>query len=297
MPDVVPFSSSPGSPSARSAEPADPFLRAVRCPSGRVSLVDACLALVLDARPDADVDGVRDALDTWGARLSRRLRHAGVSDEPFTGALMLSRMLFEEEGFHGDADTPLDPGNGELDRVVERRRGLPITLAIVHSEVGRRAGLPVHVASYPTRLLVAVAVAPRPILFDPFREGRLVLPEECQGLVEHSHDVVRLKPELTAPCPPRRLLERLLTSLKHAYLRQADIESAIRVQSRAVDLRPEAATPLTELARLEVQAGRLEDALRDLERAADLVQDQHAVAAVRRQLEQVRRWSCSTTPS
>ena len=269
----------------------DPFVRAVRCASGRVDVLGAALALVLDARPDADVSLVRESLAEWGERLSRRIAHHDARGELLTGALLLNRMLFEEEGFSGDSESPHDPGNTELDLVLERRRGLPLTLGLLMVEVGKRAGLPLYGISFPGRFLVGLASAPRALLFDPFRSGRLVLPEECQGLLDGvSRPGLRLRPEFLAPCPPDRFVERMLTNLKHAYLRKAQIDAAIRVQGRICDLRQLQPAPLQERARLLFQIGKHDEALADLERAALLASDEAAQRAVSRQLDQVRRW-------
>ena len=78
---------------------ADPFLEAVRCDSGRVDVLGAALALVLDARPDAEVAEIAATLDRWGASVSRRIRHADVLDDPLASMLLLTRFLFEETFF------------------------------------------------------------------------------------------------------------------------------------------------------------------------------------------------------
>ncbi|MGZ6030103.1 MAG: transglutaminase family protein, partial [Myxococcaceae bacterium] len=54
----------------------------------------------------------------------------------------LRRVLADEEGFWGDTDTYDAPENSFLDRVLIRKKGLPITLAVVYLEVARRAGVP-----------------------------------------------------------------------------------------------------------------------------------------------------------
>ena len=272
-------------------EPVDPFVRAVRCPSGRIDVLEAALAIVLDARPDADVESVREDFDTWGECVSRRIRSAGAEGEPLTGTLLLNRLLFEEEGFVGDSDDPHDPANSLIDEVISRREGLPITLGLVMIEVGKRAGLPLHGISFPGRFLVGLATTPRALLFDPFRGGRLVLPEECQGLLDaFKRPALRLRPEFLRPCPPDRFVERILTNLKHARLRKADIDGAVKAQGRICDLRPTEPDPLQERARLCFQAGRHDEAVRDLELAVRLARDEAALRAVNRQLDQVRRW-------
>jgi regulator of sirC expression with transglutaminase-like and TPR domain len=279
-------------PSADALLPArDPFLRAVRCASGRVDILGAALALVLDARPDADVAAIERSLADWGRRLSRRIAHEQARGELLTSTLLLNRLLFEEEGFAGDSESPHDPANTELDLVLSRRRGLPLTLGLLMVEVGKRAGLPLYGISFPGRFLVGLATAPRALLFDPFRSGRLVLPEECQGLLDGvTRPGLRLRPEFLAPCPADRFVERMLTNLKHAYLRKAQIDAAIRVQGRICDLRPDQPAPLQERARLRFQVGRHDEALADLELATTLASDESSRRAVARQLDQVRRW-------
>src|SRR5688572_9932425 len=158
--------------------PDDAFLLAIRCPSGRIDILKAALAIALDARPDADVASIELTLDTWGERLSRRIRHERAESELLTGVLLLDRLLFEEESFTGDTDTPMSPANSEIDLVMKRRRGLPITLGLIMVEVGKRAGLPLYGISFPGRFLIGLATAPRALLFDPYRGGQIVLPEE-----------------------------------------------------------------------------------------------------------------------
>lgn len=273
------------------AKSRDPFVRAVRCPSGRVDVLGAALALVLDARPDADTSVIRESISEWGVRLSRRIAREGARGELLTGTLLLNRLLYEEEGFSGDTESPHDPANTELDLVLERRKGLPLTLGLLMVEVGKRAGLPLYGISFPGRFLIGLATAPRALLFDPYRGGGLVLPEECQGLLDGvARPSLRLRPEFLAACPPDRLVERMLTNLKHAYLRKAQVEAAVRVQGRVCDLRPEKPAPLQERARLLFQVGRHEEALGDLERAVTLARDEGELRAASRQLDQVRRW-------
>jgi len=285
----MPSGSEARQPEVRPAD--DAFLRAVRCPSGRVDVLAAALALINDARPDADVEHVREAIDDWGERLRRQIAHQGAEFEPLTGSLLLRRLLFEDEGFAGDAETPHDPANTELDLVLERRRGLPLTLGLIMIEVGKRAGLPLHAVSFPGRFLVGLAMAPRALLLDPFRGARIVLPEECQGLLDaFQRPGLRLRPEFLKPCPPDRFVERMLANLKHAYLRRAEVDAAIRVQGRIVDLRPDEPGPLRERAHLELQAGRHDEAVRDLESAVRLSRDDASHRAATEQLARAKRW-------
>ena len=61
--------------------------------------------------------------------------------------MALNEYLFGELRFVGNEVHYEDPRNSFLNEVLERRTGIPITLALVYMEVARRAGLPRRRAS------------------------------------------------------------------------------------------------------------------------------------------------------
>jgi regulator of sirC expression with transglutaminase-like and TPR domain len=93
-------------------------------------------------------------------------------------------MLLAREGFTGDEASYEDPRNSFLDRVLERRRGLPITLSVLAVHLGRHAGVPLHGIGFPGHFLVGMRLRDaEPIVLDPFRGGlRLRGPELDQLL-------------------------------------------------------------------------------------------------------------------
>ena len=62
--------------------------------------------------------------------------------------------MFDEHGFSGNAADYYDPRNSFLNEVLDRKRGIPLTLALVYIEIGRRIGLPVQGVSFPAHFLV-----------------------------------------------------------------------------------------------------------------------------------------------
>lgn len=81
--------------------------------------------------------------------------------------------LLAREGFAGDEQSYEDPRNSLLDRVLERRRGLPITLSVLAVHLGRHAGVPLHGIGFPGHFLVGMRLRDSdPIVLDPFRGGQ-----------------------------------------------------------------------------------------------------------------------------
>jgi regulator of sirC expression with transglutaminase-like and TPR domain len=165
-------------------------------------LDEAALALAAVLRPAVDVDEAITALDTL----------AGDCPSPtFEG---VRRHLYETIGFGGDPAGPDDPRNSFLDLVLARRRGLPILLATVMMEVGRRVGVPVEGVNMPMHFLVRDAerdgryldpVSGRlldvdgvRVLFDSMAQGRLPWSERHLRTVPARHVVIRMLTNLQA---------------------------------------------------------------------------------------------------
>jgi regulator of sirC expression with transglutaminase-like and TPR domain len=128
---------------------------------------------------------------TWpGAEgLLRRLESDVVRVVPprphdsVAAARALMAMLVRE-GFTGDETSYEDPHNSLLDRVLERRRGLPITLSVLAVHLGRHAGVPLHGIGFPGHFLVGMQLRePQPVVLDPFRGGLPLAAPELDQLL------------------------------------------------------------------------------------------------------------------
>ena len=85
-----------------------------------------------------------ERLDAMGAAARERLTASGCLQDTRTSETavdVLNAYLFDEEGFTGNRDRYDDPSNSLLSEVLDRRTGIPITLALVYMEVARRAGI------------------------------------------------------------------------------------------------------------------------------------------------------------
>src|SRR5688572_8029062 len=145
--------------------PADPSLRlfahlAAR-PEALLDLPRAALLLAEPEYPGLDVAAYLDRIDELG-RLARARRFgAGLAtpcemERPGVppAIAQLLQLLYGELGFHGDTDDYYDPRNSFLNEVLDRRAGIPITLALVLVEVARRVDLDAKGVGFPGHFLV-----------------------------------------------------------------------------------------------------------------------------------------------
>lgn len=182
----------------------------------------------------------------------------------------LVRRLFVEEGFAGNARDYHDPRNSLLPEVLRRRTGIPISLAVVTLEVGRRSGVPLEGVGMPGHFLVRLRGTHR--FLDVFGGGRELDARGCEELFRATSGAgpeVAFGPHLLAPISTRGLLTRMLENLRVVYRtrrRPADLEWVLRMR---LALPGAGAGDLVELASSLGEQGRWLDGARLLESRAD----------------------------
>jgi regulator of sirC expression with transglutaminase-like and TPR domain len=182
------------------------FAAAVAAPASEMRLDVVAFSLAAHAHPGLDIDAECARLDDL-ARL--------CPTHTFDG---LRAYLFESLGFRGNTRDYGDPENSFLDSVLERRVGIPISLALVTMEIGRRVGVPVHGVGMPGHFLVMDASRDG-VWCDPFHGGRVYDVEGCRRLFASVHGSARgFSRALLAPTDPHMIVARMLANLEGGRL-------------------------------------------------------------------------------
>ena len=199
-----------------------------------MAIDELALLVARDIRPDASTDRARAFFDS----AARPLHASDVTLlKPTTQAALLSEQVFLEHQFRGNETDYYDPRNSDLTEVVERRVGIPITLAIVMIAVGRRAGMHVRGVGFPGHFLLRIGAGSDAVMIDPFSDGREVDPSRLDQLsARHLGGPRRVLPEHLASVDERSMLVRVLINLKHAHERQNAHAIALVACDRLVDL-------------------------------------------------------------
>jgi regulator of sirC expression with transglutaminase-like and TPR domain len=220
-------------------------------------LFEGALLVSLLVDPAEDVDAARTAV----AGLAERVRAGGDGRLP-----SLRRVLFEEEGFRGDAESYDEPSNSSVARVLARRRGMPITLSIVTIEVGRRAGLDLSGIGLPGHFVVGGPDLPSGRYLDPFDGGEVGDAEQLSGRLAAIFGApVALGEDTLQADSPRAILERVLLNLRRSYERRNRWEDALAALELSETLEPESGPLRRERGLLLLKCGRNAEALVALE--------------------------------
>jgi regulator of sirC expression with transglutaminase-like and TPR domain len=151
---------------------------------------------------------------------------------------LLTEHVYGRLGFSGNADDYYDPRNSYLNQVLERRRGIPISLAVVLMALGRRLDLDIEGIGFPGHFLVRVG-GPDGLFVDPFNEGRILEREDLEHLAERFLPEVGIEGAQLSPVGPRTIAVRTLFNLQQIYERRADHARALVCCDRLVDLTDE----------------------------------------------------------
>jgi regulator of sirC expression with transglutaminase-like and TPR domain len=257
----------------------DRFSELVSRRDEKIELARACLQIAEDAYPGLDVDGYVGEIDRFAKRLRARLAHDAVVEER---VIALNEFLFDDLGFSGNTDDYYDPRNSYLNEVLDRRTGIPITLAVLYMEIGRRIELPFEGVSFPGHFLVRLPLRGGTLVLDPFSGGlpqseselrerlKRVIPREATGGVP----VAELPlDEFLEPASNRQIVARVLRNLKAVYREADKPERLLEVLNRMIIVAPDSAAELRDRGfvyqRLECWRPALKDLAQYLERAPD----------------------------
>lgn len=249
---------------SESALPArERFTHLARRADRDLDVEEGAILIAAEEYPALQPDAVRAQLDRLGAGARSRLADATGGAERVE---RLNRFLFEEQRFAG-ATEYYDPRNSYLNQVLERRIGIPITLALVYIAVGRRAGLDVRGVSFPGHFLVRCAGAHERIV-DAFY-GRTLELHECEARLANALGPgVALQPELhLRDATPREILVRMLGNLQRIFASRGDADRLLACCDRILLLTPGDPAALRERALVYQQLGWLAAAVADLEAA------------------------------
>jgi regulator of sirC expression with transglutaminase-like and TPR domain len=235
-----------------------------------VDLAQAALVIAKLEYPRLDPTASLTSLAAMGDRAAERLRPYG--DAPVRLRIdALNRLFYGEESFSGNRTRYDDFRNSLLNVVLERRIGIPISLAVVYMEVARRAGLDVFGVSFPGHFLLRVpggasGAARQAVILDPFDGGSEVDERACRALLSRqAGDRTPFTTAMLEPCTTHELIARMLNNLKRAYVDQRSFPQARLATDLLLTIDPTRRSELRDRGLLAYHLDDLPAALRDLE--------------------------------
>jgi regulator of sirC expression with transglutaminase-like and TPR domain len=190
--------------------------------------------------------------------------------------------------FSGNKIDYYDPRNSFLNDVIDRRLGIPITLALVYLEVSRRIDFPMMGVGMPGHFLIRPDISDVEMFVDAFDRGNVIFSQDCQErLSDMFQQPVTLKPEFLAPVSNRQFLARMLTNLKFIYLKQQNLAKTLAAVDRILLLFPGVSLELRDRGLIYYQLGHYPQAADDLQTYLAKVPNAEDAIVIRRLLTEM----------
>jgi len=192
----------------------------------RAQLEDILFTLARFGNPTLNIREYKLKLDHLAEVVSPHIRYK--LDERRKMKQLL-KYVFEDLNFRGDTSDYHHPDNCLLDRVIDRRKGIPIALSVIVMFIGRRLELPFFGVNMPIHFMLNFVGDKEEVLIDPFDSGNSVTYDQCYFFLKKNG--VEPKPEHFQIASDHDILIRCIRNLMHSYERMEQPDRITDLQS------------------------------------------------------------------
>jgi regulator of sirC expression with transglutaminase-like and TPR domain len=175
-------------------------------------LEDAAFLLALTEYPATPMDKYRTVLNDLVAEVKIQLAREGNGST----IRAVSYVLHDKFGYRGNRENYFDGDNTYINRLLERKLGVPMSLSLLYIIIGKRLDLPIYGVALPGHFIVGCEEK----YYDPFNRGRPLTEADCAKLVElHNQE---FHAEYLIPATSHQVLRRMLRNLVRVYEKEED---------------------------------------------------------------------------
>ena len=216
------------------AETRERFAATASLPDADIRLDEAALLIAAEFNDALRIEHYLTRLDRLAERFEKS--HDGTTALGISVS-SLNDYIHKEEGFTGNVRSYHSPENSYLNRVIDTRYGIPITLALIHIAIGQRLGLPVSGINFPGHSLVKYGVD-RHLIVDPF-SGRFLSEPDCATLLKQiAGPRAIIQPHYFETADNKSILLRILDNLKQIFWRNKEWDKTMSCIERQLLLLP-----------------------------------------------------------
>ncbi|WP_070967145.1 SirB1 family protein [Vibrio sonorensis] len=202
-----------------------------------MELAEGALALNKAINPETEFHWAKHEIQRLFQEAEMKLSHYTDEQQRFDALL---RLFYFEWGFQGDQEAYFDSANAFLDKVLERRKGIPVSLGALLLYFAKKLGFPVAGVTFPSQFLIQVAwYGEKPVYVNPFNGEYVSEHTLTAWLIGHSGPFSILKPEHLEVADNPTVIGRWLALVKSALLREERYTLALRCTDLALTFVPD----------------------------------------------------------
>lgn len=258
---------------------------------GQIPLLEAAASIAQDEEPLLDIQDVLATCDALMVRLKRRIKS---SFDPMRKLSILNHFFYVDLGFSGNVNNFYAPENSYVNEVLQSRRGIPISMAVIWLELAQALDLQAEGVSFPGHFLVKVTLPEGLIVMDPLTGDSLGLDNLAERLSPfraHMGKVGDMETPLglfLQPATPHDILTRMLRNLKEIFKSQEDWQRLIGVLDRLIILNPQALDERRDRGLAFFELGQSKKAKEDLMQYVLALPDASDIPDIQRRLASIQ---------
>ena len=253
-----------------------------------IDLLRAALTIARTEYPGLDTESYVARVDRLARQAEARITEVGDVRETVAA---LNHVLFSDAGLRGNREDYYDPRNSFLNDVLDRGLGIPITLALLYMETGRRLGFPLFGVGMPGHFLLKhYDIDGRETLIDCFNGGDILNAQDCQRRLDEIYDgQMTLRPEFLFAVSRRQILTRILNNLKTVYLSARKLRKVLPLVDLILVIYPRSPEDVKQRALLRYDLGENKGAAEDLDEYLKMSPDASDADEIRQTALSIRR--------
>jgi regulator of sirC expression with transglutaminase-like and TPR domain len=239
------------------------FAAIVKRREERIDLGLAALLVAAEEYPNLVIEDYIERLDQLAAGLAVEI---DLESDIETLAKTIGAYLGGEQGFDGDNEDYYNARNSYFNEVMDRRRGIPISLGLLYMEVARRVNVTLHPVAMPSHFLVKLQRDGDEVFLDAFNRGAVLDREDARSLFESfHHHRLEFTDSMLAACTRRQVLTRMLNNLKGIYIQADDYVRALRIVELITLISPWDLDEVRDRGLLRFRLAQYDESIPDLE--------------------------------
>lgn len=238
------------------------FYQEIEKPDEKIDLAKASFSYAQAEYPNLDIQKYLGILNSIASDIQPQLP---AELYPLKVIKVINSYLFDKLKFQGNSQDYYQADNSFLNKVIDRKIGIPITLSVVYLEVAKRLDFPMVGIGMPGHFLIRPEFEDAGIFVDAFNRGEILFEQDCQEKLNQIYQKpVKLESDLLAPISNKQILGRMLNNLKFIYLHRKDFNKALATMNGILKLFPRNVEELRDRGLLYYQINRWQEAALDL---------------------------------
>lgn len=220
----------------------------------------------------------------------QELISSGADDDATTQLAALKHIIADTHGYIGDNETYDDLQNVNLIRVIERRKGMPISISLLYVHIANQMGWHANALNFPAHVVCRIEKDGQRILFDPFNRCDVLQAPDLRHLLKTLvSDTAELSADYYEPSTRREMLIRMQNNIKLRQVENEEYEAAAKTVEVMQRLDPDEYRLLLDAGVLYARINQANAAVAALEAYIDRTpnrEDHHDALALLQQIRQ-----------